>query len=392
MDRLYEWGEQLPASTQDAARAPYGRFQDLLEAMPDAIVIVDHDGLLKSVNAQTERMFGYARSDLLQRPIEVLMPERFRVRHPRHRSEFFAHTGFRPMGVGLELYGQRRDGSEFPVEISLSPLDTPAGHLVAAAIRDISDRRAVQLALQEKNRQLEAAMLAKDRFLAAMSHELRTPLNAVIGFTGALLMRLAGPLTPDQESQLNTVKSSAKHLLALINDLLDVARVESDQPAVSLEPVECNRVVGEVIETLMPAATAKGLTLRCMAPPEALHALADRRALSQILLNLTSNAIKFTARGGVEVRLSRDPEAKAGRIVIAVADSGRGMRSGDLERLFKPFSRIEHNTYQGEGTGLGLYLTKRLVEALGGTIACDSEYGHGSVFTVRVEESCPPGS
>src|SRR5205814_1520271 len=197
----------------------------LLESAPDAMVIVDKAGTIVLVNSQTEKLFGYQREELLGQPVEILVPQRFRAQHPGHRRHYFSAPQPRGMGADLDLYGIRKSGEEFPVEISLSPLETEEGLLVSSSIRDVTDRRRVERDLQEKNIELERANQAKDRFLASMSHELRTPLNAIIGFTGTLLMKLAGPLTSDQESQLQTVRGSAKHLLSLINDLLDLAKI-----------------------------------------------------------------------------------------------------------------------------------------------------------------------
>ena len=248
--------------------------------------------------------------------------------------------------------------------------------------------RQKNIELEEKNLELGRALVAKDDFLAGMSHELRTPLNAIIGFTGTLLMKLPGPLNEEQAKQLRTVRSSAKHLLSLINDLLDLAKIGSGKITLHIEPVVCQTLVDEVYTTLLPLANKKGLTFTVKTPEKELILNTDQRALRQILLNLTSNAIKFTESG--EVALILDSCDYGGHVCtqFSVHDTGVGIAPEDQEKLFEPFARArQYNPRRREGAGLGLHLSQKLAALLKGEIQFKSEYGKGSTFTLSLVAS-----
>ncbi|HKY36701.1 MAG TPA: PAS domain S-box protein [Polyangiaceae bacterium] len=486
------------------------KFRALLEAAPDAMVIAGPDGHIVLVNAQAERLFGYGRDDLLGEPVERLVPQRFQGRHVAHRDGYIRDPKARGMGSGLELFGVRKDGSEFPVEISLSPIETEDGTLISSAIRDITERRQAEAAAKLASERLfsavesfhgalslydgsnrlimcnsacrelfasvvpgpligtsyadlidasvqrglfvatdgspdlkqrlldyhadpqgtidlrlsngatlrltnrrtleggivstaidisddveheaalryaraeaEAASSAKSEFLSSMSHELRTPMNAILGFAQLLQRDKRTPLSESQQEKLGYVLQGGEHLLRLIDDILDLSRIEAGHVMISPEPVGVAEVLDELRQTLEPIATRAGIELTVHEPPAGLAPVkADRTRFKQILINFGSNAIKYGRPGGkAEVRAGSAGDT---HVRVTISDDGIGIPLDKQDKIFQPFQRAGQEAGPIEGTGIGLSITRRLAELMAGRVGFESRPGAGSVFWVEL--------
>jgi len=485
-------------------------FRDLVDSAPDGVIVCDQQGRIVLVNAEAERIFGYASNELVGQGLDILIPERVRAQHAHHVAGFTGAPSLRPMGIGRELVGRRKDGVEVPVEISLSPVRTAKGLLVTAGIRDVTERRRLERENRRANaylvsavdsvrdafalfdehdrvvmvnstaRQLlggatggtiigmkfdqlldqalragmfdfsnetrealharwlayhhapsgvlevrtgtgrylrvnesktaehgtvstiadvtddvlradelrsareaaEAASAAKSEFLSSMSHELRTPLNSILGFAQLLERDRKRPLDERQVERLQHVLRGGEHLLRLIDDVLDLSRIEAGQIMISPEPVNVREVLDDVINTLAPMAERSGIAIAPGESVELPRVLADRTRLAQILMNFGSNAIKYGRPGGrVTFALAqRDPAS----VRITVIDDGIGIPPDKQAKVFEPFQRAGQETGPIEGTGIGLTITKRLAEMMKGHVGFTSEVDRGSQFWVEL--------
>lgn len=361
----------------------------LLDGAPDAIVVVDDRGNIEFANRRTADLFGWEPEELIGRAIEVLVPDRLHDTHFGNRSRYIAMPSVRPMGSGRTLFARRRDGSEFPVEISLSPLRTDRGTLVSSIIRDVTDRVQREDELRRLSELADAANAAKSEFLSSMSHELRTPLNAVLGFAQLLARSRRNPLDERQRDMVAHISKGGEHLLRLIDEILDLARIEAGAVAISTEPVDVREVLSEVRTSLEATALTAGIALVLDPLPRDVECVsADRTRLVQILMNFGSNAVKYGRQGGRIVFTCTRTESDDLR--ITVTDDGIGISADKQGLVFQPFQRAGQERSTIEGTGIGLAISKRLVELMGGRVGFESEYGRGSAFWVELPSSKNP--
>ena len=387
--------------TEAARRESERKYRELVQLANSIILRWTPDGRILFLNEFGQRFFGYTEAEICGRHvIGTLVPET--ESNGRNLSPLMEEICANPTAFEQSVNeNMRRNGER--VWIAWTNKAVPAKQGQVAEIlsigTDITARRRAEEAIREVNVSLERRVaertaelaLARDRaegadrtksaFLATMSHELRTPLNSIIGFTGLLLRGLAGPLNAEQTKQLRMVKDSGQHLLALINDVLDISKIEAGQIEIANAPFDLPESIQKVVQTVTPLANKKQLPLIAQIAPDVSRITSDRQRVEQILLNLLSNAIKFTEQGEVTLTAEIVPGMPRSALRISVADTGLGIKRENLDKLFQPFRQLDTGlTRQHEGTGLGLAICKRLVERLGGTITVESEWGKGSTF------------
>ena len=356
------------------------RFELAVQASPVALLMIDATGRIVLANRWAEALFDYAPDALVGQSVSGLIPEAVREGHAALCAGFLAEPQMRAMGRNRELYGRRREGSQVPIEVALSPVETDDGLMVLCGIVDITDRKRAIAAVEEAREAAESANRAKSDFLANMSHEIRTPLNAIIGMTELVLQ---AELKPLQRDYLTTVLESGESLLSIINEILDFARIEAGKLDLVKVEFDLRETLGDILKSLAFRAHCKNLELAWQVAADVPQLLlGDPVRLRQIIVNLVGNAIKFTAEGEVVVAVECTPRG-AGQIVlhVAVSDTGIGIPAGKLTLIFEAFEQADSSTTrQFGGTGLGLAIASTLVNLMQGHIWVESVVKQGSTF------------
>ena len=389
-----EAGEFLGASiiTRDITERKRGEemFRLAVEAAPNAMVIVNSDGNIVLVNAQTEKLFGYRRDELIGQKVTILAPQKYRSKHPGYQSEFMRQPRARAMGAGGDLYGLRKDGVEFPVEIGLNPIQTEQGAWVLSAIVDITERKHAEEQIALLNRDLErrvaertaeltAANAELESFSYSVSHDLRAPLRQVAGFSKIIAEEYGAGLTPECERYLHMVQDGAQQMGHMVDDLLDLSRI--GRQMVSRRPTPLGPLIDAALAVLQPDCLNREIDWKI----ESLSSVeADPRLLKQVFVNLLSNALKFTRpRKPASIQVGQTTLGEDS--VIFVRDNGVGFDSKYAGKLFGVFQRL-HKARDFEGNGVGLALVQRIIHKHGGRIWAEAAEDKGATFFFTIPD------
>lgn len=356
-------------------------FHGFLEVAPDAVAVIDQSGNIVQFNSQAERLFGYGRDEVLGRPMEMLMPSRFRAGHAAYRMMYNGDMRPRSMGSGLDLLGTHKDGTEFPIDVMLSPLDTKAGIFIACAVHDMTIHRELENELRRQAAELEEADRQKDNFVSVVMHELRGPLGVLT--TVGNLLRMPEISVAARQNAMIVLERQTGHMVRLVNDLMDVSKVRGGQLKLQKQTFDLRTIVEQSIEISQAFVDGGKHELRVVQSAQPLHVDGDPVRLTQVLSNLLTNAAKYTPSFGSITITTERTDACA---VIRVQDSGEGIPVHMLHRVFNLFTQVERaDSRVIDGMGIGLALVERLVHLHSGTVTAASEgHGCGSQFTVSL--------
>jgi len=352
----------------------------VVENIAEGIITINDRGDIETFNHAAEQMFGYSADEVVGKNVNVIVPESERTDHDAYVQQSDLKTS-RIINSARDLYGQRKDGRQIPIELNVSRMMLDNELKFIGIMHDISDRIKTQEILKASMEMAERANQAKSEFLSSMSHELRTPMNAIIGFGQMLQLNAKEPLSESQNNCVNHIMKGSSHLLNLINEILDLAKIEAGKVDISTEAVSPSMVIDECMPLVLSLAESRGIKLKFPEPTQVFPKIwADHTRLKQVLLNLISNAVKYNKDQGT-VTLTIE-EITGGKLRFSIADTGHGIPEGKREDLFEPFNRLDADHSNIEGTGIGLVITRNLVELMDGTLDLESEVGKGSTFWV----------
>jgi PAS domain S-box-containing protein len=360
----------------------------VMDGTVDGIIVIDSAGVVESFSRSAARMFGYEAEEVIGRNVSALMPEPYRSHHDDYINRYLASGQAQIIGIEREVRGQRKDGSTFAMELAVSEVGFGGNRLFTGLVRDITERKKAEQELVSAWKAADAANRAKSEFLSSMSHELRTPLNAILGFAQLQRDYSDRPLSDEQQVSVQQIIDAGQHLLSLISDVLDLSKIESGNVDVLLEPFDPVPLIGESLTLVKPIADKYSVSLivERTAPP-GVQVMADSSRLKQVLLNLLSNAIKYNRRNGT---VALDVVfADTDMLRINITDTGAGIPADKHDEVFRPFSRLGKEASTIEGTGVGLTISRQLIESMGGNLDFHSTVGEGSTFWIEVPVAKP---